>query len=104
MGLKSFDIVTFDFGSLIQSETGGLSLEISTFQLLCLLWSWHANLTCRKSGTGNLVIGLDLAVVPLLKAKGMLSNLKVPISHMLLVKCFNIYSLEEMMGATVAEW
>ena len=61
MGWKSFGVVRFDFGALLQGQTRIAKLKT---RLLLVLEVWDGKPTYRKSWAGNLLMCSDLTLGP----------------------------------------
>ena len=69
MGWKSFDVVRFDLGPLLQGHTRIAKLKSAFTRLLLVQEVWDGKSTYMKSWTGNLVVWLDLTLGPSFKVK-----------------------------------
>ena len=62
MSFESLDEVKFDLGSLLQGQTWSTIFKRPKTHLLLVLEVWDVLLTYRKSGTGNILMLLDLTL------------------------------------------
>ena len=69
MGWKSFGMVGFDLGPLLQGQTRIANSKVPLTCLLLVLGVWDGKPTYRKSWAGNLLVWLDLTLGPSFKVK-----------------------------------
>ena len=85
MGWESFDVVRFDLGPLLQGQMRMAKPKVLITRLLLVLEVWDGKPTYRKSWAGDLLVWSDLTLDPSFKVKRGWPNLKVLITHLLLV-------------------
>ena len=69
MAWKSFDVVRFDLGPLLQGQTTMAKLKVLITCLLWVLEVWNMKPTYRRSWAGNLLMFSDLTLGPSFKVK-----------------------------------
>ena len=68
-GLRIFDVVRFNLGSLLQGQTRIGNLKVLITHLLLVIQVWAGKPTYRKSWAGNLLVWLDFTLDPSFKVK-----------------------------------
>ena len=78
-------MVRFDLGPLLQGQTRIVKLKMLITCLLLVLEVWDGKPTYRNSWAGNLLVWSDLTLSPSFKVNRGQPNLKVLLTHLLLV-------------------
>ena len=85
MGWESFDVVRFDLGPLLQDQTRIAKLKSAYNLLIIGPRGLQCEPTDRKSWAGNHLMRSDLTLGSYFKIKRGKTNIKVLITHLLLV-------------------